>query len=194
MRAANIHRKTKETEIQCNLVLDGTGSARVNTGIGFLDHMLDSLARHARLDLELSCVGDLHVDQHHTVEDVGIVLGQAVAQCLADASGIERFGHMACPLDEALVSATIDVSGRPYLYYDLRFVRPNIGSLDSTLIREFFGGFVLHAKWTVHLECKRGENDHHVAEAAFKAFARASRQAWSRSGFADVPSTKGTLT
>ena len=194
MRSANISRTTKETAINCQLVLDGQGTSKVSTGIGFLDHMLECFARHARLDLELQCKGDLHIDQHHTVEDVGIVIGQCVAQALGDAAGIERFGHMRCPLDEALAVATVDVSGRPYLYFDLRFVRPTIGALDSSLLKEFFGGFVLHAKWTVHLEGIRGENDHHLAEAAFKAFARASRQAWTPSGFGDVPSTKGSLT
>lgn len=194
MRQATIERTTKETDITCVLRLDGSGHARVETGIGFLDHMLESFARHSRSDIELRCQGDLHVDQHHTVEDVGITLGQAVAQCLGNGTGLERFGHTCCPLDEALCAATVDISGRPFLHYQLAFTRPHIGALDSSLLREFFGGFVLHAKWTLHLEVLRGENDHHIAEAAFKSFARASRQAWGLSGFSDVPSTKGTLT
>ncbi len=193
MRTAQIHRKTKETDISCSLNLAGSGVAKVSTGIGFLDHMLEAFARHSRADLELECTGDLHIDQHHTVEDVGIVIGQAVLACLGDQSGIERFGHMHCPLDEALVRATVDISGRPFLHYGLAFTRPQIGALDSSLIREFFGGFVLHARWTVHLDCIRGENDHHIAEAAFKAFARAARMAWLQSGFSDIPSTKGVL-
>lgn len=193
MRSANIHRQTKETDIRCQLKLEGSGQSKISTGIGFFDHMLESFARHARVDLDLQCSGDLHVDQHHTVEDVGIVLGQAVAASLADGAGIERFGHMCCPLDEALCRATIDISGRPFLHFDVPFSRTHIGALDSSLLHEFFGGFVLHAKWTVHLDKLRGANDHHIAEAAFKAFARASRQAWRASGFADVPSTKGTL-
>jgi imidazoleglycerol-phosphate dehydratase len=193
MRKAVIERKTNETDINVSLNLDGSGQSSVSTGIGFFDHMLDAFARHARCDLSLNCTGDLHIDQHHTVEDVGIALGQATAAALGDKSGIERFGLMECPLDEALVKCVVDVSGRPYLHYGLQFTRPFIGQMDSSLIREFFGGFVLHAGWTVHLDLIRGSNDHHVAEAGFKAFARAARCAWSGSGFADIPSTKGSL-
>lgn len=193
MRKAVIERKTKETDVRVTLTLEGSGKSVVSTGIGFFDHMLEAFARHARCDLEVSCTGDLHIDQHHTVEDVGITFGQAVAAALHDKSGIERFGSMECPLDEALVKCIVDISGRPYLHYGLRFSRPFIGHMDSSLFREFFGGFVLHAGWTLHLDCLRGENDHHVAEAGFKSFARAARQAWALSGFGDVPSTKGSL-
>ena len=193
MRQARIVRETKETRVEVQISLDGTGSSSVATGIGFLDHMLEAFARHARCDLSIRCTGDLHVDQHHTVEDVGIGLGQAVAAALGNCAGIERFAMMECPLDEALVKAVIDVSGRPYLHFALPFHRPFIGALDSSLVREFFGGFVLHARWTVHLDFIRGLNDHHICEAAFKAFARAAKEAWRPSGFADVPSTKGVL-
>ncbi len=193
MRNAKVQRKTKETDVAVELILDGSGKNEIDTGIGFLDHMLDSFSRHSRCDLKVSCSGDLHIDQHHTVEDVGITLGQSIAKALGDKAGIERFGSVLCPLDEALARAVVDISGRPFLHFGLKFSRPQIGSLDSSLLREFFGGFVLHAGWTLHLDQIRGENDHHLAEAAFKAFARASRQAWSTSGFTDVPSTKGSL-
>jgi imidazoleglycerol-phosphate dehydratase len=190
------HRKTKETDIHCVLGFPAAHEeavCKVSTGIGFLDHMLEAFSRHGHFHLELTCEGDLHIDQHHTVEDVGITLGQVFDVALGDRKGIERFGMMECPLDEALVKAVIDISGRSYLHYGLRFARPSIGALDSSLLREFFGGFVAHAKWTLHLDCLRGENDHHIAEAAFKAFARAAKKAVASSGLASIPSTKGVL-
>ena len=210
MRTANIQRKTKETDIEVRLGLEsGQYSPEgvwegapptehwqqntISTGIGFLDHMLDALGRHANLALNISCKGDLHIDQHHTVEDVGIALGQAFSKALGDMTGIERFAMMECPLDEALVKCVVDLSGRPYLHYGLKYQRPFIGALDSSLLREFFGGFVSHAKWTVHLDMVRGENDHHTAEAAFKAFARAVRSAVRQTGLQSIPSTKGVL-
>jgi imidazoleglycerol-phosphate dehydratase len=195
-RKADIVRKTKETDIRCALGILGPGEEATcvaSTGIGFLDHMLDAFSRHGGFSLALTCEGDLHIDQHHTVEDVGIAMGQAFSAALGDMRGIERFGLMECPLDEALVKAVVDISGRPFLHYGIAFRRPSIGALDSSLLREFFGGFVLHARWTVHLDALRGENDHHVAEAAFKAFARAARRAVSLSGGNSVPSTKGVL-
>lgn len=195
-RAITVQRQTKETRISAQLTLDNRGAeshSKISTGIGFFDHMLEAFARHSGIVLNIDCVGDLHIDQHHTVEDVGIVLGQAFAQALGDCAGIERFGMMECPLDEALAKVVIDISGRPYLHFGAHFRRPFIGQLDSSLLREFFGGFVLHARWTVHIDVLRGENDHHVAEAIFKAFARAARRAWARTGEPGIPSTKGSL-
>jgi len=196
MRTATLERKTKETDIRCTLIVHAPGeesACNVNTGVGFLDHMIDALSRHGGFSIDLTCSGDLHIDQHHTIEDVGIVLGQAFAQALGDGAGIERFGLMECPLDEALVKVVVDISGRPFLHYGVKFHRPFIGTLDSSLLREFLGGFVLHARWTVHIDALRGENDHHVAEAMFKAFARAARQAVRASGQSGIPSTKGVL-
>lgn len=196
MRSSSIERNTKETQIKVRLSLDAATagfSTHIETGIGFLDHMLEAFAKHSGVALDVVCQGDLHIDQHHTVEDVGIALGQAVSLALGDFSGIERFGMMECPLDEALAKVVVDISGRPYLHYGVSFRRPFIGQLDSSLLREFFSGFVLHARWTLHIDVLRGENDHHMAEAAFKAFARAARAAWKASGDASIPSTKGVL-
>jgi imidazoleglycerol-phosphate dehydratase len=195
-RRAKVQRQTKETQITVELDLNpapGFSQGKVSTGIGFFDHMLEAFAKHSGVFLAVDCVGDLHIDQHHTVEDVGIVIGQAVAQALGDCAGIERFGLMECPLDEALAKVVIDVSGRPFLHFGAQFRRPFIGQLDSSLLKEFFGGFVLHARWTVHVDVIRGENDHHVAEAVFKAFARAAKRAWQTTGSAEIPSTKGRL-
>lgn len=195
-RNAKVHRQTKETQIVVEIDFDpalGRAPGKITTGIGFFDHMLEAFAKHSGIFLAVECVGDLHIDQHHTVEDVGIVLGQAVAQALGDCAGIERFGMMECPLDEALAKVVIDISGRPFLHFGAQFRRPFIGQLDSSLLKEFFGGFVLHARWTVHVDVIRGENDHHVAEAVFKAFARAARRAWQTTGGVDIPSTKGRL-
>ena len=195
-RLVTVERNTKETQIKVRLALDARTAGfetRIETGIGFFDHMLDAFAKHSGVALELQCKGDLHIDQHHTVEDVGIALGQAVAKALGDCAGIERFALMECPLDEALAKVVIDVSGRPFLHFGAQFRRPFIGQLDSSLIREFFGGFVLHARWTVHIDVPRGENDHHIAEAVFKAFARAARIAWKRGTDTAIPSTKGVL-
>ena len=196
LRSAQIQRETKETNISVKVTIAERGQdalCQVDTGIGFLDHMIEAFSRHGGFHLELKCQGDLHIDQHHTVEDVGISLGQAFAQILGSGKGIERFAMMECPLDEALVKAVIDISGRPFLHYGLQYKRPFIGALDSSLLKEFFGGFVLHAKWTVHLDQIRGDNDHHVAEAAFKAFARAAKTAVALTGSDSIPSTKGVL-
>lgn len=194
-RTASIRRDTQETRIELALDLDGSGAAELHTGVPFFDHMLTQIARHGLVDLTLHADGDLEVDAHHTVEDVGIVLGQAVAQALADKRGIGRYGHAYVPLDEALSRAVIDFSGRPGLSYHVDFVRPRIGDFDVDLLREFFQGFVNHAQVTVHLDNLRGDNAHHQAETLFKAFGRALRMAVTpderMSG--QIPSTKGSL-
>jgi len=194
-RTASVERKTRETAIALNVNLDGTGRADIATGVPFLDHMLDQVARHAALDLTIKAKGDLHIDAHHTVEDVGIVLGQAVKQALGDKAGLVRYGFAYVPLDEALSRVVIDLSGRPGLEYHVKFTRPMIGGFDVDLVHEFFQGFVNHALATLHVDNLRGENAHHQAETVFKAFSRALRMAAAidpRAGGV-VPSTKGAL-
>jgi imidazoleglycerol-phosphate dehydratase len=194
-RKAEVKRETAETRITVKLNLDGTGASSQHTGIGFFDHMLDQIARHGLIDLEVSADGDLHIDGHHTVEDVGITFGQAVARALGDKRGIRRFGHAYVPLDEALSRVVIDFSGRPGLTMHVPFKSGMIGGFDSQLAHEFFQGFANHALATVHIDNLRGENAHHQAETVFKAFARALRQAVeidARAG-QSVPSTKGSL-
>jgi imidazoleglycerol-phosphate dehydratase len=194
-RTAEVERKTAETHITVKVNLDGNGQSSLHTGIGFFDHMLDQIARHAMLDLDVRAVGDLHVDGHHTVEDVGIALGQAVHQAVGDKKGIRRYGHAYVPLDEALSRVVVDFSGRPGLVMNLPFKSGMIGTFDSQLTHEFFQGFVNHAFVTLHIDNLRGENAHHQAETVFKAFARALRSALEpdpRSA-GTVPSTKGTL-
>jgi imidazoleglycerol-phosphate dehydratase len=195
MRQAEIARQTRETQVRVKLDLDGTGRAQVKTGIGFFDHMLEALARHALLDLEISASGDLQVDGHHTVEDTGIVLGQAIARALGDRAGIRRYADATVPLDEALVRAVIDVSGRPYLAYQIEIAKwQMLGDYDVLLTPEFFRALVLNAGLTVHLDLIRGDNPHHIVEAAFKAFARALEQAIRLDPrVLGVPSTKGSL-
>ena len=195
MRTASVTRKTTETQISVSVDLDGTGQAKLATGVAFLDHMLDQIARHGMVDLDISAKGDLHIDAHHTVEDVGITLGQAVAKALGDRKGIRRFGHAYAPLDEALSRAVIDFSGRPGLEFHVPFTRALIGEFDVDLVHEFFQGFVNHALVTLHVDNLRGVNAHHQAETVFKAFAKALRMAVEpdpRAG-GTVPSTKGTL-
>ncbi len=194
-RTAEISRNTKETRIRLVLGLDGSGRAAIRTGIGFFDHMLEALARHGLLDLEVECAGDLHVDGHHTVEDVGIVLGQAIAQALGDRAGIRRYADAMVPLDEALVRAVVDVSGRPYLSYHVDIAKwQMLGDYDVLLTPEFFRAVVLNAGLTVHLDLIRGDNPHHIVEATFKAFARALEQATRLDPrVVGVPSTKGVL-
>ena len=193
-RSARVERATKETTIIVEVNLDGAGRSELATGVPFLDHMLDQVARHAMFDLSVQAKGDLHVDAHHTVEDVGITLGQAVRQALGDLAGITRYGHAYVPLDEALSRVVIDLSGRPGLEYLVPFTRPMIGSFDVDLTHEFFQGFVNHALATIHVDNLRGQNAHHQAETVFKAFARALRAAVARDPRATgVPSTKGTL-
>jgi imidazoleglycerol-phosphate dehydratase len=194
-RTAEISRTTKETRIRVRLDLDGTGRASVKTGIGFFDHMLEALARHGLLDLEVECTGDLHIDGHHTVEDVGIVLGQALARALGDRAGIRRYADATVPLDEALVRVVLDISGRPYLAYQVEIPKwQMLGDYDVFLTPEFFRALVHNAGLTVHMDLLRGANPHHVVEAAFKAFARALDQALRLDPrVTGVPSTKGTL-
>ncbi len=194
-RNAEVTRNTAETRIRVKINLDGTGQSRLSTGIGFFDHMLDQIARHGMFDLEIEADGDLHIDGHHTVEDVGITLGQAFHQALGDKKGICRYGHAYVPLDEALSRVVIDLSGRPGLVCAIPFKSGMIGSFDTQLTHEFFQGFVNHAFATLHIDNLKGENAHHQAETVFKAFARALRAAVERDPRAagTIPSTKGTL-
>ena len=194
-RAAEISRATSETRISLRLLLDGTGVADVATGVGFLDHMLTALARHALFDLYLRAEGDLHIDFHHTTEDVGIVLGQALARALGDKRGVRRYGHAVVPMDEALVDAAVDLSGRPYLAWDVAFERDKVGEMDTELFEEFFRAFAMNALITLHVTRRAGHNAHHVAEACFKATARALRAATEPDPRAAgaIPSTKGSL-
>jgi len=195
MRKAQVTRNTLETQIQVELNLDGCGSSQLASGIGFLDHMLDQVARHGLIDLKVEAKGDLHIDAHHTVEDVGITIGQAFFNAIGDKKGVRRYGHAYVPLDEALSRVVVDLSGRPGLEYHVAYVRGLIGEFDADLIREFFQGFVNHAQVTLHVDNLTGDNAHHQAETIFKAFGRALRMAVEldpRSG-ASMPSTKGSL-
>jgi imidazoleglycerol-phosphate dehydratase len=194
-RTAKIERKTRETQIALTLTLDGAGRADVATGVPFLDHMLDQLARHGLLDIAVAAKGDLHIDAHHTVEDIGITLGQAMREALGDKAGLTRFGHAYAPLDEALSRVVIDLSGRPGLEFHVPFTRAMIGAFDVDLTHEFFQGFVNHAQVTLHIDNLRGQNAHHQAETVFKAFARALRMAITPDPRAAgvIPSTKGML-
>ena len=194
-RRAEVKRNTQETQIRVAINLDGTGQQTLNTGVPFLDHMLDQIARHGLFDLDIEAVGDLHIDAHHTVEDVGITLGQAFALALSDKTGIRRYGHAYVPLDEALSRVVLDCSGRPGLEYHVPFKRAMIGSFDVDLTHEFFQGFVNHALVTLHIDNLRGENAHHQCETIFKAFGRALRMAVERDARAAgmIPSTKGSL-
>ena len=195
MRRAEISRTTAETEIRVSLALDGTGAGRRETGVGFFDHMLDQLARHAMIDLDVAARGDTHIDDHHTVEDTGIAIGQALREALGDKRGIRRYGACHLPMDDALVRAALDLSGRPWLAWNVAFTVPVIGRFDTDLVREFFQAFATHGGVTLHVDALRGLNAHHVAEAAFKAVARALRDALEPDPRAPdaVPSTKGTL-
>jgi imidazoleglycerol-phosphate dehydratase len=195
MRTARITRKTAETEIEVSVALDGAGSYDNQTGVGFFDHMLDQLARHALIDMTVRCTGDLHIDDHHTVEDVGIALGQALTQALGDKRGIRRYGSFHLAMDDALVRAALDLSGRPYLVWDVAFPTEKIGTFDTELVREFFQALSTHGGITLNVAQLDGINSHHIAEAAFKAVARALREAVEpdpRTSGA-IPSTKGSL-
>jgi len=195
MRKAQVTRNTNETQIAVSVNLDGSGRAKLATGVPFLDHMLDQVARHGLVDLDVKATGDLHIDAHHTVEDIGITLGQAVAKAVGDKKGIRRYGHAYVPLDEALSRVVIDFSGRPELEYHVQYARALVGEFDVDLTHEFFQGFVNHAQVTLHIDNLRGENAHHQCETVFKAFARALRMAVEpdpRAG-GKIPSTKGKL-
>ena len=194
-RTAEVSRDTAETKIKVRLNLDGAGQSRLSTGIGFFDHMLDQIARHGLIDLDVQCQGDLHIDGHHTVEDVGIAIGQAVRQAVGDKAGLARYGHSYVPLDEALSRVVIDFSGRPGLVLDARFASGMIGGFDTQLVHEFFQGFVNHAHVTLHIDNLKGVNAHHQVETIFKAFGRALRMALTPDPRAagQIPSTKGVL-
>ncbi|MBI5130757.1 MAG: imidazoleglycerol-phosphate dehydratase HisB [Rhodopseudomonas palustris] len=195
MRTATIKRKTKETDIEVTVNLDGAGVSDAATGIGFFDHMLDLLAKHSRIDIAVKAVGDLHVDFHHTTEDVGIALGQAVKQALGNMAGITRYASMLMPMDETLTRVVIDVSGRPFLVFKAEFPRNKIGEFDTELVREWFQAFAMNAGVTLHVETLYGENSHHIAESCFKGLARALRAAVAidPQAVGEVPSTKGQL-
>ena len=194
-RVADVERNTRETRIRLRLDLDGTGHSAFKTGVPFLDHMLDQVARHGMMDIEVTADGDLQIDDHHTVEDIGITLGMALAEAVGDKKGIHRYGHAYVPLDEALSRVVIDLSGRPGLWYGVEFPRERIGTLDVDLLLEFFRGFVNHARVTLHIDNLKGQNAHHIAETLFKAFGRALRMAVEHDSRAPdiIPSTKGQL-
>lgn len=195
MRTAIVERKTKETQIHVEINLDGTGKYEVSTGIGFLDHMLEQLSRHSLIDIKLTAKGDLHIDYHHTTEDTGIAVGEAVAKALAERKGIVRYGHAYIPMDETLSRVAIDLSGRPYFVWNVEFTKPKLGDMDTELFREWFQAFAFAVGGTVHVENLYGVNNHHIVESCYKGLARALRVAIDidprKSG--DIPSTKGTL-
>ncbi len=195
MRKATVKRATKETEVEVAVDLDGAGASQIATGIGFLDHMLDLLARHSRLDITVRAKGDLHIDHHHTTEDVGIALGQAVKQALGEMKGITRYADVHMPMDEALTRVALDISGRPFLVFRASFGRDKVGTFDTELVQEWFQAFAVNAGVTLHVETLYGSNDHHIAESCFKGLARALRAAVAIDPRAagEVPSTKGTL-
>ena len=195
MRKATVKRTTKETDVAVAVDLDGSGAASIATGIGFLDHMLDLLARHSRIDLDIKAKGDLHVDHHHTTEDVGIALGQAIKKALGDMKGITRYADVHVPMDETLTRVALDISGRPFLVFNVEFVRAKIGTFDTALVQEWFQALAVNAALTLHVATLYGSNDHHIAESCFKGLARALRTAVAIDARAahEVPSTKGTL-
>ena len=195
MRKASVKRTTKETAVEVTIDLDGEGRSAIATGIGFLDHMLDLLARHSRIDMEIKAKGDLHIDHHHTTEDVGISLGQAIKQALGDMRGITRYADVHLPMDEALTRVAVDISGRPFLVFKASFTRPKVGTFDTELVNEWFQAFAMNAGVTLHVETLYGANDHHIAESCFTGLARALRAAVAIDERArnEVPSTKGTL-
>jgi imidazoleglycerol-phosphate dehydratase len=195
MRTASVKRTTSETDVAVSVDLDGTGASKIATGIGFLDHMLDLLARHSRIDITITAKGDLHIDHHHTTEDVGIALGQAVRQALGDMKGITRYADVHLPMDEALARVAIDISGRPFLVFQGEFARDKIGTFDTELVREWFQAFAMNAGVTLHVGVLYGANDHHIAESCFKGLARALRSAVAIDPRAagEVPSTKGRI-
>ena len=195
MRSASVSRRTAETDVAVSIALDGAGKAEISTGVGFLDHMLELFARHGLFDLNVKVAGDLHVDQHHTTEDAGIALGQAILQALGDKKGITRYSDIHLPMDEALTRVAVDISGRPFLVFRTAFPTEKIGAFDAELVREFFQAFAVHAGLTLHVETLYGQNSHHIAESCFKGLARALRQAVAVDPREEgrIPSTKGTL-
>jgi imidazoleglycerol-phosphate dehydratase len=195
MRSAKVTRTTRETDVAVAVDLDGTGASAIETGIGFFDHMLDLLARHSRIDISVKAKGDLHIDHHHTTEDVGIALGQAVKQALGDMKGVTRYADVHVPMDEALTRVALDISGRPFLVFKAQFERDKVGAFDTELVREWFQAFAINAGITLHVETLYGSNDHHIAESCFKGLARALRAAIAIDPRAagEVPSTKGRL-
>jgi imidazoleglycerol-phosphate dehydratase len=195
MRKASVKRTTKETDVEVAIDLDGSGAASIATGIGFLDHMLDLLARHSRIDISVAAKGDLHIDHHHTTEDIGIAFGQAVKQALGEMKGITRYADVHVPMDEALTRVAIDISGRPFLVFNAEFTRDKVGTFDTELVGEWFRAFAINAGVTLHVEVLYGDNDHHIAESCFKGLARALRAATAIDARAanEVPSTKGRL-
>ena len=194
-REALVERKTKETSISCKLLLDGTGKSKINTGIGFLDHMLEQVARHGLLDIELKAEGDLHIDMHHTTEDIGIVMGTAIKQALGDNAGIRRFSHIIIPMDEALTQISLDISGRPYLRWAVNLKSPKIGEMDSELFKEWFYAFAHNSDMTLHIENLHGSNAHHIIESCYKGLARCIREAIAIDPLTSgsIPTTKGIL-
>ena len=194
-REALVERKTKETSISCKLLLDGTGKSKINTGIGFLDHMLEQVARHGLLDIELKAEGDLHIDMHHTTEDIGIVMGTAIKQALGDKAGIRRFSHIIIPMDEALTQISLDISGRPYLRWAVNLKSPKIGEMDSELFKEWFYAFAHNSDMTLHIENLHGSNAHHIIESCYKGLARCIREAIAIDPLTtgSIPTTKGIL-
>jgi imidazoleglycerol-phosphate dehydratase len=195
MRSASVSRRTAETDVAVSIALDGAGKAEISTGVGFLDHMLELFARHGLFDLNVKVAGDLHVDQHHTTEDAGIALGQAILQALGDKKGITRYADIHLPMDETLTRVAVDISGRPFLVFRTTFPTEKIGAFDTELVREFFQAFAIHAGLTLHVETLYGQNSHHIAESCFKGLARALRQAVAVDPREEgrIPSTKGTL-
>ncbi len=196
-RTATVKRQTKETNIEVSLNLDclDNSSSKIETGIGFLDHMLEQISRHAQIQLNIICQGDTHIDDHHSTEDIGIAFGQAVYEAISDKKGINRYGHSYCPLDEALTRVVMDLSGRPGLFFNVKFLTQKIGSFDCELVQEFFQGFCNHAKATVHIDNLAGTNSHHIAETIFKSFAKALQIAisFNEKSINEIPSTKGVL-
>ncbi len=194
-RTATVERNTAETQIKVSINLDGTGEGKLDSGVPFLDHMLDQIKRHGLIDLDVKCVGDTHIDDHHSVEDIGITIGQAFSQAIGDKKGIRRYGHFYAPLDESLSRVVVDISGRPSLHMDIPFTRSHVGSFDVDLFSEFFYGFVNHAWVTLHIDNIRGKNSHHQIESVFKAFARALRMAveYDERALDRLPSTKEAL-
>ena len=194
-RKALVERKTKETSISCKLLLDGTGKSKINTGIGFLDHMLEQVARHGLIDIELKAEGDLHIDMHHTTEDIGIVMGTAIKQALGDKAGIRRFSHIIIPMDEALTQISLDISGRPYLRWAVNLKSPKIGEMDSELFKEWFYAFAHNSDMTLHIENLHGSNAHHIVESCYKGLARCIREAITIDPLTpgSIPTTKGIL-